>query len=263
MTVEITKINRLAVDGIPYEPGETITIAPQSKVVFNVRVENKGLLTAMPKKVFVGILREGRWEETYVGDTTWLYPWPYYENHDYAYTVPPDLTPGYYKLGIRTEEMNYYLTVDAYMEEPITPGLGRLEVQSRPTGAMVYINGQLEGSTPVIEDVPSGDYRVRVSMKGYKVKDIIGAYSRIEDEAIVRVYSGQRSIVTFVLEEEVSLWKSAWFWGLMGLGVGAVLAVKKKPEYVRRAKEVVKPYAERAREVVKPYAERVVGVVRR
>jgi len=48
-------------------------------------------------------------------------------------------------------------------------GPGGLNVQSRPTGARVYVNDQLAGSTPIaVPDVPAGPVRVRIELDGYQ-----------------------------------------------------------------------------------------------
>ena len=46
---------------------------------------------------------------------------------------------------------------------------GRIVVQSRPTGARVFVNDRLVGSTPLsMPDVPAGPARVRMELDGYE-----------------------------------------------------------------------------------------------
>jgi hypothetical protein len=48
-------------------------------------------------------------------------------------------------------------------------GPGSLNVQSRPTGAQVFVNDQLIGSTPLaIPSMPEGSATVRIEMEGYQ-----------------------------------------------------------------------------------------------
>lgn len=54
------------------------------------------------------------------------------------------------------------------------PPLKKFVIISTPTGANVYINEKLIGKTPCEINLPSGRYKVRLSLKGYKIftKDI-------------------------------------------------------------------------------------------
>jgi hypothetical protein len=48
-------------------------------------------------------------------------------------------------------------------------GVGVLNVQSRPTGARVFVNDRLVGRTPLaIPDLPAGPATVRIEMDGYQ-----------------------------------------------------------------------------------------------
>jgi len=50
-----------------------------------------------------------------------------------------------------------------------TAATGGLNIDSRPTGASVAINGKASGKTPLrIDDLPPGEYRVLMSMPGYR-----------------------------------------------------------------------------------------------
>ena len=49
-------------------------------------------------------------------------------------------------------------------------GVGRLNVQSRPAGARVFVNNRLAGATPIaIPGLPAGPATVRIEMDGYRV----------------------------------------------------------------------------------------------
>jgi hypothetical protein len=58
-------------------------------------------------------------------------------------------------------------TIDLRAEKS---GPGRLNVQSRPAGARIYVNNRPAGSTPTsIPDLPAGPATVRIEMDGYRV----------------------------------------------------------------------------------------------
>ena len=49
-------------------------------------------------------------------------------------------------------------------------GPGSLEVRSRPSGAKVFVNDRLVGSTPLaMPELPAGPATVRIEMDGYRV----------------------------------------------------------------------------------------------
>ena len=62
------------------------------------------------------------------------------------------------------------------------PGLGSLQVESRPAGAQVFLDERAVGSTPaLIPNVTAGDHRVRIELPGYRswVTSVsVGASSR-------------------------------------------------------------------------------------
>lgn len=52
----------------------------------------------------------------------------------------------------------------------VPSGPGSLEVRSRPTGARVFVNDRLMGSTPLaVPELPAGPATVRIEMDGYRV----------------------------------------------------------------------------------------------
>jgi len=76
---------------------------------------------------------------------------------------------------------------------PATIGtvMGTLDVESRPAGAKVFIDGRLVGTTPVaMVEVASGEHAIRLEHEGYQ-----------RWASTIRVVSGGRSRVTASLEQ--------------------------------------------------------------
>lgn len=78
---------------------------------------------------------------------------------------------------------------------PSTPGIigrhtGALSVESRPTGAKVYVDGRLVGSTPLsLPEVAAGEHAIRIERDGYR-----------RWSSSVRVVADQRNRVAASLE---------------------------------------------------------------
>jgi hypothetical protein len=73
-----------------------------------------------------------------------------------------------------------------------TVSTGTLAVESRPVGASVTVNGKPSGNTPLtISDLPPGDYRVTLSLSGYRVF-----------ATTVRVVAGERARAAARLTEQ-------------------------------------------------------------
>jgi hypothetical protein len=72
-------------------------------------------------------------------------------------------------LQLTSERPSTATTFD--LRSAVTAGVAaRLNVQSRPAGARVYVNGRLAGATPVaIRDLPAGPATVRIEMDGYRL----------------------------------------------------------------------------------------------
>ena len=69
---------------------------------------------------------------------------------------------------------------------------GALAVESLPTGASVVVNGKPSGRTPLtLNDLPPGDYRVTMSMPGYR-----------DFATTVRVVAGERARAAARLTEQ-------------------------------------------------------------
>ena len=255
MAVVVKEIDKLRVDKTEYDLAKDIVRVPSGKSV-SVHIKFSVGADLFSRDVYVALYDGTKIiGEQKVGEANPFWPWKDIDDW-YDYIVPAHLSTGAYYIGARTEDEGGYNTAlmkQIIVTSPITPGYAQINVDSEPMGAVVYINGERRGTTPYSAQVAPGVYDIKVEKEGYKVKEIRANVGEVMDDTW-RVYVKEGEVVgaTFVLEPKVSLWKSAWFWGLAGLGVGAVLAAKKKPEYVRRA-----------REVVRPYAERVVGAVRR
>jgi hypothetical protein len=70
--------------------------------------------------------------------------------------------------------------------------VGAVLVESRPSGASVFIDGKLAGTTPLsIAEVPAGSHVVRMDLRGHR-----------RWSSAVRVVAGQRVRVAASLEEE-------------------------------------------------------------
>jgi hypothetical protein len=73
---------------------------------------------------------------------------------------------------------------------PVSRYTGKLAVESRPSGATVYVDGKAAGTTPVsIGDVRAGEHAVRLERDGYR-----------RWTASVRVVAGEQNRVTASLE---------------------------------------------------------------
>jgi formylglycine-generating enzyme required for sulfatase activity/serine/threonine protein kinase len=67
-----------------------------------------------------------------------------------------------------------------------------IQVESKPSGADIFINGQFKGTAPLkISDIKPGNYPVKASLFGY-----------IPDEKTVVVNEGKKAVVTFYLDAE-------------------------------------------------------------
>jgi len=79
---------------------------------------------------------------------------------------------------------------------PSTPAslgrfVGRLVIDSRPSGAKVYVDGKMVGNTPVeIGDVRAGEHVVRIEQDGYR-----------RWSSSVRVVAAEQNRVTASLEK--------------------------------------------------------------
>jgi hypothetical protein len=73
-----------------------------------------------------------------------------------------------------------------------TVATGVLAVESRPTGAVVIVNGKASGTTPVtLNDLPPGDYRVTMTLEGHR-----------PFATTVRVVAGERARAAARLTEQ-------------------------------------------------------------
>jgi eukaryotic-like serine/threonine-protein kinase len=67
------------------------------------------------------------------------------------------------------------LAVSGYFikERLFTPAkTGSVQVESRPTGAVIFVNGEAKGKTPAALDLPLGNYRIRASLVGYEDREV-------------------------------------------------------------------------------------------
>jgi hypothetical protein len=254
MTVIVSDLKTMTPQGIEkstFSAGETIRIW--------MRVVNTGFLPAAPKTVYVywgqgntarliGSFRTGWIGGAGPGGE---------EIHTYDYKIPEATPTGVYFVGARTEEQDEMIIRTIQVVEPVSPTMGRLDIKTQPSGAKIYVDGQYAGVAPVMVDVKPGTHDIRVELEDYKVKDAQGADVISDDTVRASVNAGEVKTVVITLEPSKPIWKSAWFWGLMGIGAGAVIAMKKRPEYVRRAREYIGRGIERVRPVVERGVERI------
>ena len=92
--------------------------------------------------------------------------------------------------------------LDAFASEPTTPesGATALSVASDPAGAAVYVNGKLEGQTPlIVNGVAPGEHRVRLVKDGYLENSRLVSVKRGQGEAVqvemTRASAGARHAV--------------------------------------------------------------------
>ncbi len=89
-------------------------------------------------------------------------------------------------------------SVEAPREVIVAPLTSVLEVDSRPKGANVYIDGKHRGVTPVVlDDIEIGDHELRLSLRGYQaietVKHVRAGYTETFVAALATKSSGRRS----------------------------------------------------------------------
>lgn len=65
---------------------------------------------------------------------------------------------------------------------------GRLDLQSEPAGATVYLDGRFAGHTPLVLDLPAGEHKVKLAKIGY-----------LEKARVVRLRAGETTSVTLPL----------------------------------------------------------------
>lgn len=100
----------------------------------------------------------------------------------------------------------------------VSKAVGSLRVKSNPTGAKVFIGGNVAGETPVeLGDIKPGNKRVRVEKSGYRA-----------EEKSVHVRAGARKIVSFELEQKVS---KAWLTVLASPADARVRILNIDPRY--------------------------------
>ncbi|MGB1700106.1 MAG: PEGA domain-containing protein, partial [Nannocystaceae bacterium] len=112
-------------------------------------------------------------------------------------------------------------------------GPTKLEVRTEPAGAVVRVDGEIVGTTPLERTLPSGKHRVRVESMGY-----------ISLEKEIVFVEGATETVDLTLEPLPSVLPPArWGWGalsvgLVALGGGAALAwLDRKPQNFRCSEE--------------------------
>lgn len=98
--------------------------------------------------------------------------------------------------------------------KPLPPPAGDVTVTSNYAGAVVSLDGEQVGFTPlVLADVPEGEHRFRVEREGLAPL-----------ESTVGVSAGERAWLTVSLEEPQVEERSVWTWITGGIGIGALAA---------------------------------------
>lgn len=92
-----------------------------------------------------------------------------------------------------------------------------VQVLSEPSGANIYVNGELQGTTPITLKLKAGEYTIRCELSGYKPV-----------ERKIRVKEARTYIIKFVLkEEEISPVKMMAI-PLTLVGLGYIMAMLKR-----------------------------------
>jgi len=255
MTVTVAEIRTMTPEGV-----EKSVFTAGEKLRYWIKVVNTGFLPATPKDVYLYFgVKGGTLQRIATIRTGWIGgAGPGGEEiHTYDYEIPSSTSPGFYWVGARTEEDTSAVIREIQVTEPPTPGTGRLDISTKPSGATIYVDGQIVGRSPVLVDVSPGSHDIKVELSGYKIKEAVGAEVISEDTVRASVNLGEVKTVVISLEPKTSLLRSAWTWGLLGIGLGAMLALKKKPEYVKAIKERAPEYLGRAKE----YAGKLAGAI--
>jgi len=96
--------------------------------------------------------------------------------------------------GYRVRRQTVDLTSGASLKWKLTPAFGWLEVQSKPPGLRVKINGHRAGITPMAaEKRPAGNYRVVVFKPEGGIMD-----------RLARVSCGKKTLVRFLLQDKAT-----------------------------------------------------------
>lgn len=99
-----------------------------------------------------------------------------YINGDYKGITPIELNlkEGKYNLTISMENYENFTTEVVvfsgqikYINAQLVSILGKLIINSNPTSANVYINGNYKGITPLTLSLPSGNYKIELKKEGY------------------------------------------------------------------------------------------------
>lgn len=124
------------------------------------------------------------------------------------------LTEGIYEIEARKESHRPYLTSieihkgetkNVALSSP-TPIYGTLNVNSRPIGANVFVDGKLRGTTPLIlNDVLIGKRNVKIEKDGYEasLSQAIVKEDGTSDINVMLQYIRNKSRVTFTCNEKV------------------------------------------------------------
>ena len=274
MAVVVKEIKELKVGETVYDLGKTTPRIPAGTKV-SVHLFFSVGADINPRRVFVALWNGSNiLAEQQVGEANPFWPWKDIDDW-YNFIISETIPASSYWIVARTEEevgYNTGLGKQIIVTPKLIPGYAQLNIDSLPTGATVYVNGEQKGITPITLQVPEGTYDIKVEKKDYKVKDITGSMGSKVDEETWRVVARAGDVVevTFILEPSAALWKSAWFWGLAGIGLGAMIAFRKKPEYAKAVRERAPEYARAIRERAPEYlgrakevAGKLVGAVRR
>lgn len=108
-----------------------------------------------------------------------------------------ELASGEYEIALTKELYHDYtekfiITDGSENQRDITllPAFGKLTVATEPEGAVVYLDGQERGRTPLsLDEIPSGDYTLRI------VKDL---YQQIE--TTIAIADGKTNQLNYILE---------------------------------------------------------------
>ena len=110
------------------------------------------------------------------------------------------ISPGTKDILVRAEgykDLRLPVTVEPLKETKVTVTLervtGTLKVTSNPSGAAIYVGGELKGRTPLTLNVPPGEYEVTAKLEGFYPKS-----------AKVRIVQDREQFLSFTLAKVAS-----------------------------------------------------------
>ena len=172
---------------------ESIFVYPRHKVKAGDTIEITGKFKHNEfDRIPVGYHIEFRFDDKLIGK-----PLEGYATRDFTrsveYKIPGDLPEANYKISVQTSEDAEPETFTLKVHTPPTPGKGKVEISTQPSGAKVFREGRMVGRTPETLEADSGWITVTIKKEGYKTI-----------KRNVHVEEGKIRSVTFPLEKTMT-----------------------------------------------------------